>query len=133
MKLNELYPSKYLAADDIDGEVVGTIKKLVFEEMKDNEGNSQDKPVLYFQGVDKGMVLNKTNGTRISTIHGDETDLWIGKRITLVKEMVDAFGKSSWAIRVKPTPPPAKTKAAFQPANDEAEDGSFDTASPAQA
>lgn len=70
--------------------------------MKDDEGREEEKPVLLFKGVEKGLVLNKTNATRIADQHGDETDLWVGKRITLTTESVTAFGKTQWAIRVKP-------------------------------
>lgn len=114
MKLTEMYPSKYLSADDIDDEVQVIIANLKFEKMKDNEGKEQDKPVLWFLKVDKGMVLNKTNAERIASMYGDETDSWNGKRITLCKEMVTAFGESKWALRVKPTPPPAKTGGALK-------------------
>lgn len=111
MKLTEMFPSRWLSADDIDAETRVTISKISFEKMQDNEGKEQDKPVLWFLRVDKGLVLNKTNGERIAEQHGDDTDGWLGKTIILTKEMVTAFGKSGWAIRVKPTPPPAKTNA----------------------
>lgn len=105
MKLSEVYPSKFLKGDDIEQETPVTITKLVFEKMKDEDGREEEKPVLLFKGVDKGLVLNKTNATRIADQHGDETDLWTGKRITLTTESVTAFGKTQWAIRVKPERP----------------------------
>lgn len=109
--MNELYPSRFLSADDIDGEVPVTIASITFEKMKDNEGKEQDKPVMLFLKVDKGLVLNKTNAQRIAEIYGDETDNWPGKKITLYTESVTAFGETKWAIRVKPVPPPAKAGA----------------------
>jgi hypothetical protein len=111
MKMTELYPSRFLSADDLDGEVPVTIASIKFEKMKDNDGNEQDKPVLFFLKTEKGLVLNKTNAKRIAEIHGDETDGWIGKKITLYQESVTAFGETKWAIRVKPVPPPAKSGA----------------------
>ena len=105
MKMSELYPSKFLKGDDIDGETLVVITKLVFEKMKDEAGQEEEKPVLMFKGVDKGLVLNKTNALRIAEQHGDETDNWPGKRITLTTESVTAFGKTQWAIRVKPERP----------------------------
>lgn len=109
--MNELYPSRFLSADDIDGEVPVIIASLGFEKMKDNDGKEQDKPILSFLKVEKGLVLNKTNAQRIADIYGDETDNWVGKKITLCTESVTAFGETKWAIRVKPVPPPVKAGA----------------------
>lgn len=124
MKLRELYPSKYLKADDVEdmgGEVRALIKCLKIEELQDNEGKSEDKPVLYFLRVDKGLVLNKTNADLIATMHGDETDNWTGKEVLLVTESVTAFGQTRPAIRVrvprKPAPTTAATAAALGAAN----------------
>lgn len=105
MKLSQVFPSRYLKGDDVEGETIVVIKELVFDKMKDDEGREEEKPVLLFKGVEKGLVLNKTNATRIADQHGDETDLWTGKRITLTTESVTAFGKTQWAIRVKPERP----------------------------
>lgn len=125
MKLTQLFPSKFLKADDIDGEVQAIITKLAWERMKDDEGKEEDKPILYFLKVEKGLVLNKTNAKRISEIHGDETDDWPGKKIILTKEWVEAFGKADWAIRVKMQPPgrpqPTPAAAPAAPAGDPAD------------
>lgn len=111
MKLKEMFPSKYLKADDLDGDDQFIITRITWERMKDDEGKEEDKPVIYFLKVDKGMALNKTNAKRISEMHGDETDGWIGKKVTLTKEWVEAFGKADWAIRVKMQPPPSSKQA----------------------
>ncbi len=119
MKLSDLHPSKFLAADDIEGDTTATISRLIIESMKSKDGKNEEKPVLFFKGVQKGMVLNKTNATRIAAIHGDETDLWVGKQITLIVESVDAFGETKWAIRVKPSPPRSTKQSAFPKATPE--------------
>lgn len=118
MKLSEVYPSKFLKGDDIEQETPVIITKLVFEKMKDEDGREEEKPVLLFKGVDKGLVLNKTNATRIADQHGDETDNWPGKRITLTTESVTAFGKTQWAIRVKPERPVTGKKPLVQAEED---------------
>lgn len=104
MKLRDLYPSKYLKADDIEeegGEVRALIKGIKIEELQDSEGGKQDKPVLYFLRIDKGLVLNKTNAETIGEVHGDETEAWVGKEVLLVTERVTAFGKTAPAIRIR--------------------------------
>lgn len=127
MKLTEVFPSKYLNSDDLGGDdQIATIMRLTFEKMKDTEGKEEDKPVLWFRGIDKGLVLNKTNATRISQQHGDETDNWVGKSITLTSESVTAFGETKFAIRVKAQPPrpPAGKPSAFAKASPQAEPAS---------
>lgn len=127
--MKEMYPSKYLKADDVDeqgGDVPATIKGVRLEEMQDNEGAKEDKPVLYFNNVPKGMVLNKTNADRISAAYGDESDSWRGKPVVLYTEEVKAFGKTTNAIRLRVAKPKvvAATASAEQeapPATDPAE------------
>lgn len=121
-----MFPSKYLKVDDLDGDSPVIIASIRFERLKDDDGKEEDKPILYFLRVEKGLVLNKTNATTISEQHGDDTDTWPGKRIVLTKESVLAFGKQVWAIRVKATPPPRSSgsgalKGAIEPAGDPAE------------
>lgn len=107
MKISELFPSKYASAADLKGgRPTLTIARLVIESLKSDRGD-EDKPVLYFKGATKGLVLNKTNGLIIAGLYGDETDGWIGKRITLYATRVKAFGKMADAIRVVPEVPPA--------------------------
>lgn len=119
MKMKELYPSKYLKADDVDevgGEARALIKSVRLEELQDTEGGKEDKPVLHFANLPKGMVLNKTNADRIAAVYGDESDDWRGKEIILYTEPVTAFGKTANAIRVK-VPKPAQKPALSQPVN----------------
>ncbi len=109
MKINDLHPSKFLKGSDVEGDTPVVISKVTFETLKNNEGEEEEKPVLWFRGVEKGLVLNPTNKKRILQQHpAKDTDEWIGKRITLHLEMVEAFGKSDWAIRVKMLPPQKK-------------------------
>lgn len=59
-----------------------TINEITEEEI----GRGSDKKtklVCWLKGQDKGWVLNKTNGTALAEIYGDETDDWAGKRVVL--------------------------------------------------
>ena len=98
MNINEAFPSTYLKAADLQGrEATVSIDRLEFEKIGDDT-----KPVLYFQGKDRGIVLNKTNATNISAAYTQETNNWIGKSVTLFTAWVDFQGKSVEAIRVRP-------------------------------
>jgi len=63
------------------------------------------KLILYFQGKDRGMVLNRTNSNNIAAAYGDEIDDWSGQDIVLFEAMVDFQGKTVPAIRVRPPQP----------------------------
>jgi len=105
MKGADIFPSKYIKADDLKGrDVPVTISHAEMEKLGDDQ-----RLVLYFQGKDKGMVCNKTNFGRIAYLYGDETDEWEGKPIMLTSEFVEFQGKTVKGLRVKP---PAGHKAA---------------------
>ena len=96
MKISSLL-SDYLKADDLQGhEVSVVISQIKFEKM-----DGKDKPILFFLGKSKGLMLNKTNIKAIIALYGDETNSWNGKEITLFPKMVDFQGESVNAIRVK--------------------------------
>jgi len=111
--MNVMFPSKYLKADDIieaGGEMTLKIKAVEMESLKKQDGTEEQKPVTSFVGVEKSLILNKTNAGRIVAILGnDDTDFWAGETITLTTEMVDAFGKTQHAIRVKLDAPSTST------------------------
>jgi hypothetical protein len=97
MRILEAFPSNYLRAADLQGRNVRvTIASIGMEDVGD-----ASKPVLYFEGKDRGLVLNKTNSNNIAAIYGDETDLWAGKEVVLYSTMVDFQGRSVEAIRVR--------------------------------
>lgn len=108
MRIGEAFPGSYLKASDLGGKRIGvTIDAVHIENI-----GSDNKPVLYFQGKEKGLVLNKTNANMISEIVGsDETDEWQGHRVALYPTKVDFQGKRVDAIRVtypngsQPPPP----------------------------
>lgn len=104
--LNDLFPSPYLAATDVDSKPVVTIKSITKKTMKNRDGEDEVKPVIFFNEMDKGMVLNKTNAEIIASLYGNTLEDWTGERVQLHSVMVEAFGKRQPAIRVaeqKPT------------------------------
>jgi len=102
MRSGDVFPSKYLKAEELDEDVQVTISRVVLEELEQKDGKKQEKPVCYFEEGPKGLILNKTNWALIAKQHGDESDDWTGKKITLTTVDVDAFGDVVSAIRVKP-------------------------------
>jgi hypothetical protein len=100
MKTNQVFPSKYLKGADLFGGILPvTIKLVALENMKDQDGNEQQKPVAYFEGGVKPLVLNMTNWNFLRDHYGDESDLWNGKQAALITVKVTAFGKTTDAPR----------------------------------
>jgi len=115
VRIGAAFPSKYLKKEDIgDKRVVVTMGKVEIETVGQGS-DSEDKPVLYFQGHDKGLALNKVNADAITEIVGtDETDDWAGHRICLyVDKNVMMSGKRVGGIRVMA--PPSSRPAVRQP------------------
>lgn len=138
MNINNAFPSNYLKASELQGrDITVTMNSVAYETIGQDR-----KPVLYFQGAKKGMVLNKTNANNIAQLYGPETEGWAGKKITLFSCMVDYQGRSVEAIRIRgynaavnghqsaptnalvgagqagPLPPAPKPGVAFEPDSD---------------
>lgn len=116
MKISTAFPSTYLKAADLQGHNV----KVTMGHVAMEDIGGDHKPVLYFQGKEKGMVVNKTNANNISQAYGDDTDNWVGKEIVLFSTWVDFQGKSVEAIRVRPPQPKDMADAAQAPADHQA-------------
>lgn len=98
MKVNEAYPSKYIAAADLED----TERTLKITHVDTDEINGKQKLICHFAGAKKGLVLNKTNFKTIVKITGlDDTDDWTGHEICLYPTQVDFQGDMVDAIRIK--------------------------------
>lgn len=101
MKVSEAFPSKYIAAADLNNQNVRvTIARVEMEKIGDDT-----KPVIYFRGGKKGLVCNKTNSKTIALIYGDEMDDWDGCELILFPIMTDFQGKPVEAVRVRAPQP----------------------------
>lgn len=134
-KLSQAFPSKYLKADvDVpeEGSLVVTITGADFETVGQGD-NADQKLVLYFRETEKGLVLNKTNGTTIGgLLQSDDTDDWIGKRIALISADVQYGTEMMRGIRVskrlpKDTPNPAAKPKIAKPADPQPDDDADDS------
>lgn len=105
MKTNDVFPSKYLKAEDdlFDaGDVTATIKEVVLESLKSRERGEENKPVMYFKELPKGLIVNKTNWGICAKLFGsDDSDDWLNERLLMTTVDVDAFGDVVRAIRIK--------------------------------
>lgn len=97
MRVSEAFPSNYIKAADLQGRSVKVvIKNYAIEKIGDDS-----KPVIYFEGKEKGLVCNKTNANNIAYAYGDDMDEWKGAEVELFTAMVDFQGKTVEAVRVR--------------------------------
>jgi len=98
MNIYDMFPSKYVACGDLKGmDVPVKIQRIEMEDVS----NGELKPIVYFVGMKKGLVLNRTNAKRIAANHGPETNGWIGKEIILYPSETEFKGETVPCIRVR--------------------------------
>ena len=102
MDINALFPSKYLAAQDIQADpgVVFTIAGIQGETL-----DGEQRALVKFAEHPKGLILNVTNKNSIVALYGAETDAWIGKRVILFSTHTEFRGEMKPCVRIKPIVP----------------------------
>ena len=116
MKRDDVFPSKFLKAADLNGQPVElAIREARMETLKTPDGAEQEKCVLYFAKAKKGLVLNLTNWDTVADLAGADSKEWPGQRIELYPTKTEMRGKSVDCIRIRQpeqaTLPPPKPKA----------------------
>jgi hypothetical protein len=95
-----MYGSKYLSVSDLKGQRPRrTIGKVEVAELKEKDGSTKRKRIIYFEGEEKPLVLNKTNATKLAMAFGKGSPDWIGARVELYSEMT-TLGKEG--VRLQP-------------------------------
>lgn len=101
---------KYMYAFDLGGrDVTVTIDKVEAGEL--NNGTQKNKkPLAYFRESKSGkpLALNATNCKTIAAMYGNDTDDWIGKRVTLFPTTTHSPEGQVECIRIRPNKPAAK-------------------------
>lgn len=108
----KLTNSPYLGEWDLpEGQdLLVTIKDIKIEKVKNQKGEEEELPILYFAEALKPMVLNTTNLRAISKATGsDYLDTWSGKKLQLYRELVFAFGEKRMAIRIRDFAPEVRS------------------------
>ncbi len=102
MHADKLIQGRFLKAADFDGKpwTSPPVANVKLEKLEGNTG-ARIRGVLYFEGFDKGWVLNRTNLECLKAMFGHETDNWIGRRVTLHPVV---WSGEDLAIRVKGSP-----------------------------
>ena len=97
MKISDHYSSSYLKTEDFDKKG----KEFTMLSVQMEEVGGEEKPVLYFDGIEEGFPLNKTNAEDITDMYGDDTEDWDGKLIVIYRDKTMYNGKRTDCLRVK--------------------------------
>ena len=102
MLMSSAFPSAYLKAADTQGRTL----PLIIDRCELVDLDGEQKPCLFFQGRNKGMILNRTNAATIVEAYGDESDAWRGKPLEVFTARVSFQGRMVDGLRVR-IPAPA--------------------------
>jgi hypothetical protein len=106
--VSEMIRSKYLRKEDVEDDIVLTVKEVRLEEMPGDEG--EKRWVLSFREIPKGLVLNTTLIRMLEKTHGRNSDDWLGKKVILfVDPSVQFKGQTMGGLRLRPVKPPKAT------------------------
>lgn len=114
MHWKSLMDRDFMYAFDLQGkDVTVTIDRVVGGELTGPGGKKSKKPLCYFRESKSGkpLALNSTNCKCIAGLYGNDTDAWIGKRITLWPTTTQMGGETVDCIRVRPKVPSGKPAA----------------------
>ena len=119
--LDSAYGSRYLSTSDVGNKKIRTrIAKVRKEELRGNEGKPRTRFVLYFDTIDKGMVLNATNKNAVVTALGKVPSKWKGATILLhVDNNVQFAGKRVQGLRLQVAGPAPKAALQEEPPFDD--------------
>jgi hypothetical protein len=96
----------FIFAFDLNGkDVTVTIKNVVAGELTSAGGRKTKKPVVYFEGKEKGLALNSTNAKTISSLYSNYVEEWVGQKVTLYPTTTTMGGETVECIRIRPAIP----------------------------
>lgn len=103
MHIGEIAQSNYLKKSDVTPPLTVTISGMTQDNLAKDGQPPENKYVLQFSEDVKPMVLNTTNAQLIALVTGsEETNDWIGKKITLYNDPTISFGgRLTGGIRVQ--------------------------------
>src|SRR4030043_481806 len=103
MHISQLRESKYLKKEEVGGGTIATIRCVQEDNVAMEGALPEMKWIMWFEELEKPMVLNSTNGQLIAQITGsEESDNWTGYQVELYHDPSIAFGgKLVGGIRVR--------------------------------
>lgn len=106
-----MFDRDYIGAWDLLGkDVTVTIARVEAGTLTSQGNKKTKKPIVWFEGREKGLALNKTNARTIADMYGNDTVKWVGKRITIWPTTTQFGRETVECIRVRPNVPGAQKR-----------------------
>jgi hypothetical protein len=88
--------------------ITATVERIEFQTVHPRPGLEKLKPVMYFAGKQKGLILTSTNQDFLRLTFGDEISASFGKQVTLraVRKTIAGRGVDTIIIGLPETPAP---------------------------
>lgn len=92
LNVSALKQSKFLTQVEVGKGTLLTIREIVQDNVAKEGAPEELKHIMFFEELEKGLVLNSTNGNLIASFLGDETDDWTGHQVVLYSDPSIMFG-----------------------------------------
>jgi hypothetical protein len=103
MDITQSFPAKYLQKTDFTAPRQVIIDTVAMEDVSMDSQPTELKPVMFFKGAPKGMILNKTNANIMVALFGAETTAWSGQTVEAYNDVTIQFqGQLTGGIRLRP-------------------------------
>lgn len=101
---DQLYPGRFLKSGELLGKKVTVkIADVAIDELEGEKGK-KIQGIIFLEGKDKQIVLNKTNGLCLRGMFGRKLTEWVGKRITIFQDQTKLGGEIVDCIRIWGSP-----------------------------
>ncbi len=102
---DQLYPGRFLKSGELLGKkVTVTIADVAIDELEGDDGKKKIHGIIYLQGKDKQIALNKTNGLCLRGMFGRKLSDWIGKRVVIYQDKTRFGAETVDCIRIWGSP-----------------------------
>lgn len=119
-----MFDREHIGAWDLQGQDVDVvIREVKGANLKFGGGKAEKRPIIFFEGKDRGLVANKTIAKSIAAMFGKDTKKWIGKAITLYPTTTSFGNETHDCVRVRPNPPRPKGRREEAPEGDARQPG----------
>ena len=96
---SDMYGSKYFGVGDLnDGTPRHRIGKVVPGDIADKDGSTKRRLLVFFENVEKPLVLNRTNARKLAEAYTEDFTKWPGALVDCYDEET-SLGKG---VRLRP-------------------------------
>lgn len=92
MTEHDAFPSTYLGKDDLDAPVIAIIGDVTTHELRTDDGGTERKAVIVFDGEIKPLIVNRVNWRTLADAYGADSDDWRGKPVEIYVDPNVTFG-----------------------------------------